>query len=85
MLRDEDDERPRAYVVTQSKSRLSEREVIEFVNSKVSKIKRITGGVCFLDEIPKNPVRPYLVSCASQIAGELTLPTVWKDITTTAS
>lgn len=28
---------------------------MEFVNGKVSVIKRITGGVVFIDAIPKNP------------------------------
>lgn len=30
-------------------------DIIGFMDGKVSAIKRITGGVVFLDAIPKNP------------------------------
>lgn len=33
-------------------------DVIKYVNTRVSKIKHLTGGVVFIDAIPKNPVRP---------------------------
>ncbi|KIW95889.1 uncharacterized protein Z519_02954 [Cladophialophora bantiana CBS 173.52] len=50
-----DDEDPRAYVVPRHAGAITEEEIVEFVASKVSKIKRLTGGVGFLSSIPKNP------------------------------
>ncbi|CAG7916656.1 unnamed protein product [Penicillium olsonii] len=49
------DERPRAYVVLSPEKTATADEIAQFVNSKVSAFKRITGGVVFLDAIPKNP------------------------------
>lgn len=55
-----DDENPRAYVVPApvqpGLKPISEADVIEFVNTRVSKIKHLTGGCVFTDAIPKNPV-----------------------------
>lgn len=50
------DEKPRAYVVRQRHSTLTEGEVVSSADARVSKIKRLTGGVRFLDAIPKNQV-----------------------------
>ncbi|GMR49074.1 hypothetical protein PMAYCL1PPCAC_19269, partial [Pristionchus mayeri] len=44
----------RAYVVRANES-LTEKDVIDFVAQKVSKHKHITGGVNFVNEIPKSP------------------------------
>lgn len=33
---------------------------MEFVDARVSKVKRLTGGVVFVDMIPKNPVHPFI-------------------------
>jgi AMP-binding enzyme C-terminal domain len=52
-----EDEQPRAYVVPRQMGALSEVEVVKFVEARVAKVKRITGGVEFVDAIPKNPVR----------------------------
>ncbi len=52
------DERPRAYVVLQpdEESRKTPKEaIIKFVETRVSRHKRITGGVVYLDAVPKNP------------------------------
>jgi 4-coumarate--CoA ligase len=52
------DERPRAYVVLKPDEKscnTSEDEVVKFVATRVSRHKRITGGVVYLDTIPKNP------------------------------
>lgn len=49
------DERPRAYVVLRSGQFATANEIAHFLDNKVSAFKRITGGVVFLDEIPKNP------------------------------
>lgn len=37
-------------------SSLTTAEVAEYVNTRVSKVKRLTGGVVLVDTIPKNPV-----------------------------
>jgi 4-coumarate--CoA ligase len=54
-LYSEDDERPRAYVELKHGKPASAEEIAEFVNNKVSRTKRITGGVIFVDSIPKSP------------------------------
>ncbi len=51
-----DDEQPRAYVVRKPTSRISEQDVVDFVKKNVSTIKHLTGGVAFLESIPKTPV-----------------------------
>lgn len=52
-----DDEYPRAYVVVAPGASVSVDDIAQFVNNKVSTIKRLTGGVVFTDAIPKAPVR----------------------------
>ena len=37
-------------------SAITAEQISTFVNGKISKIKRITGGVVFTNLIPKNPV-----------------------------
>ncbi|CAI7578608.1 unnamed protein product [Penicillium discolor] len=49
------DECPRAYVVLRSGQFATANEIAHFLDNKVSAFKRITGGVVFLEEIPKNP------------------------------
>ncbi len=56
LCRPTDDEDPRAYVVLAPKSSTTAEDVVEYVSTRVSKIKRLTGGVVFVDAIPKNPV-----------------------------
>ncbi|XP_046456759.1 4-coumarate--CoA ligase 3-like [Daphnia pulex] len=46
-------ELPRAYVVKKESILLTEKDIIEFVDAKVSHHKRLKGGVVFLDVIPK--------------------------------
>ncbi|KAH8292348.1 hypothetical protein KR054_008611 [Drosophila jambulina] len=48
-------ELPLAFVVKQANVKLTENEVIQFVNDHASPAKRLRGGVIFVDEIPKNP------------------------------
>ncbi|GAQ41821.1 hypothetical protein AtubIFM55763_002812 [Aspergillus tubingensis] len=50
-----DDESPRAYVVLKSGQTATEKDIMAFMDGKVSAIKRLTGGVVFVDAIPKNP------------------------------
>ena len=61
------DEAPRAYIVRQGDEKgqkTKPQEIIDFVKDKVAKHKRITGGVVFIDVVPKNPsgkiLRRYL-------------------------
>ncbi|KAF2358668.1 AMP-dependent synthetase/ligase [Trinorchestia longiramus] len=51
---DKTGERPRAYVVKTSKDSVTAEELIEYVSSRVSVHKQLTGGVVFIDAIPKN-------------------------------
>ena len=56
----EDDERPRAYIIKKAGSSVTREEILKFLDSRVAKIKRITGGIVFTDEIPKNQVTKAL-------------------------
>ena len=58
-----EDEYPRAYVVRRKEGSVTEKEIEQYVNSKVSKVKRLTGGVVFAESIPKNPVRLSNLRC----------------------
>ncbi|CZR58540.1 related to 4-coumarate--CoA ligase [Phialocephala subalpina] len=49
------EEVPRAYLVRRQGSKVKEREVVEWLAKRVSKHKRLVGGVVFLDAVPKNP------------------------------
>lgn len=46
---------PRGYVVLKNGKRVEEREILDFVESKVASHKKLIGGVEFVREIPKNP------------------------------
>jgi acyl-coenzyme A synthetase/AMP-(fatty) acid ligase len=43
---------PRAFVVAAKK--ISEKEIKNFVKSKVAAYKQLRGGVIFVDAVPKN-------------------------------
>lgn len=48
---------PRAYVVSSERNpaaSVSETDIHDFLNSRVSVYKRLRGGVVFVDEIPRN-------------------------------
>ncbi|CAF9933856.1 MAG: hypothetical protein ALECFALPRED_005773 [Alectoria fallacina] len=47
-------EHPRAYVLLKSKGAASSEEIQEWIKSKVAKHKYLTGGVVFVDEVPKS-------------------------------
>ena len=49
------DEHPRAYVVLKEGAKCTENDVQEYMNKLVTRTKRLTGGVKFVDAIPKNP------------------------------
>jgi acyl-coenzyme A synthetase/AMP-(fatty) acid ligase len=48
-------ELPAAFVVLKPNQTVPEKEIIEFVNSKVSTYKHLRGGVFFVEQIPKSP------------------------------
>ncbi|KAF3357604.1 hypothetical protein VdG1_03392 [Verticillium dahliae VDG1] len=49
------EEKPRAYVAIQedSKGRVTPGDVAEWIKTRVAKHKRLTGGVVFVEEVPK--------------------------------
>ena len=49
-----DAELPRAYIVRREGTSISEQEVKALIGEKLAKYKQLTGGVKFLDEIPKS-------------------------------
>ncbi|KIW28201.1 uncharacterized protein PV07_07881 [Cladophialophora immunda] len=53
----DDGEWPRAYVALKEESRgkVTEKEVQEWLNARVSKHKRLVGGVAFIPEVPRLP------------------------------
>lgn len=51
------DEHPRAYVVLKEGAKVTEKDVQDWLSKLVTRTKRLTGGVRFVDAIPKNPVR----------------------------
>lgn len=51
---------PRAFIVRRPKSNISEEEVQQFVAKQVIKYKQLTGGVQFVDQIPKTPTGKIL-------------------------
>jgi len=61
----EGDEVPRAYVVVQANEKASEKEVADWLSLRVTRYKRLVGGVVFVDAIPKNPVS-YLLKSRSR-------------------
>lgn len=50
-----DTESPRAYVVRRPGTNISEEEVKKLIRDRLASYKQLTGGVVFLDEIPKSP------------------------------
>jgi 4-coumarate--CoA ligase len=50
-----DYESPRAYVVKKTGANIDEDYVKNVISSKLASYKALTGGVVFLDEIPKSP------------------------------
>ncbi|KAE8744538.1 hypothetical protein FOCC_FOCC008864 [Frankliniella occidentalis] len=45
---------PVAFVVLQPGSKVQENDIISFVEPKVAPYKRLTGGVKFIEAIPRN-------------------------------
>ena len=51
---------PRAYVVANDPSKISEVEVKKYVADRLAHYKQLRGGVAFVDEIPKNAIGKML-------------------------
>ncbi len=49
------EEQPRAYVVLRSGQSAAPQEIASWLAERVSRHKRVTGGVVMVDDIPKNP------------------------------
>lgn len=45
---------PKAFVVLKENYKLTEKDVYDLVAKKLTKYKRLEGGVAFLDAIPRN-------------------------------
>lgn len=52
----DEDEVPRAYIVKTTGSQITEQQVVDWLEKRVVRHKRLKGGVVFVDLIPKNPV-----------------------------
>jgi len=50
------DEAPRAYIVLAEGKRATEEDINQWFEKRVTRTKRLTGGIKFVREIPKNPV-----------------------------
>ncbi|KAF3918842.1 S-dihydroxybenzoyltransferase [Dactylellina cionopaga] len=50
-----ENERPRAYLVKNPGSEVTTDDVLKYMSKVVAKYKQITGGVVWVDTIPKNP------------------------------
>lgn len=49
-----DAELPRAYIVRREGTSITEQEVKSLIKERLASYKQLTGGVKFLDEIPKS-------------------------------
>lgn len=49
------DESPRAYVVRQPEAKVTEGDIKKRISETLANYKALTGGVVFIDEIPKSP------------------------------
>lgn len=47
-------ELPFAYVVKQAGVQLTDKEILQFVADNTSKVKRLRGGVKFIESVPRN-------------------------------
>jgi len=68
------DELPRAYIVLKADSKTTEQEIAKWMETQVVRYKRLTGGVVFVDAIPKNPsgkiLRQHLRRRAKEEVGD---------------
>jgi len=68
------EEVPRAYVVPREGENVDEEEVKRWLASRVSRHKRLSGGVVMVDAVPKNPVSEiiffYSLTCSTKNADD---------------
>lgn len=50
------EEYPRAYIEKTAGATVTEKEIAEWLAGRVTRYKRLQGGVVFIDAVPKNPV-----------------------------
>lgn len=50
-----DNERPRAYIVRNAGSKVTSEDINKYMSKVVSSYKQLSGGIVWVDEIPKNP------------------------------
>lgn len=72
------EEHPRAYIVLAQGKTATEKDIQNFMKLHVTRTKWLTGGVRFVQSIPKNPVS---WSHANSARFVLTTLIVWEDIT----
>jgi len=53
-------ELPRAYIVKKAGATIEADDVHKFLNPEVASYKRLTGGIVFVDSIPKSPTGKIL-------------------------
>lgn len=61
------EEEPRAYIVLKEGAKTSENEIHEWFNKQVTRTKRLTGGIRFVQAIPKNPVSTPSIETSQHI------------------
>ncbi|KFZ20019.1 hypothetical protein V502_03393 [Pseudogymnoascus sp. VKM F-4520 (FW-2644)] len=64
------EECPRAYVALKPGMTATKREIAEFVEKQTTRYKWLTGGVVFVDEIPKNPSGKILRKALRDLAAK---------------
>ncbi|ORY17341.1 hypothetical protein BCR34DRAFT_622014 [Clohesyomyces aquaticus] len=67
-----DSESPRAYIVRKPGTNISADEVKQVIKEKLASYKQLTGGVAFVDEIPRSPSEKILKrSLREQTQGDI--------------
>lgn len=61
-------ELPRAYVAIKGGARLTEKELFSFCAERLSKYKALTGGIRFIDAIPRNAAGKALKNILRELA-----------------
>ncbi|XP_018344315.1 PREDICTED: luciferin 4-monooxygenase-like [Trachymyrmex septentrionalis] len=65
---DKSGELPMAFIVKEKNSNICEKDIIQYVNERVSNPKRLRGGIRFVDSIPKTPSE-FRLSSVNQLIG----------------
>lgn len=77
------EEVPRAYVVPKEGEAVEGQQVAGWLAERVSRYKRLSGGVVLVDAVPKNPVslacRKFILAIIQYWLSGLTCDIVWKD------